>query len=158
MCARGFISFAFVDQNQCIIEYMNSKDDNVLSAQHEVKKDDNFFGTFEQAFEQLNQLIKAFQQGNLKLKEAIEKYEFCKQLIDYCNLKLAELEKPILEKIEHQQLDFEKNINTLEALQHQLNSQTSLSQLAQIQTQSAILFQQCQLILEDFQNKIEYVK
>lgn len=137
---------------------MNSKDDNVLSAQHEVKKDDNFFGTFEQAFEQLNQLIKAFQQGNLKLKEAIEKYEFCKQLIDYCNLKLAELEKPILEKIEHQQLDFEKNINTLEALQHQLNSQTSLSQLAQIQTQSAILFQQCQLILEDFQNKIEYVK
>lgn len=113
--------------------------------------------SFEQALEKLNSLVKDFQTGDLKLKDAVEKYELCKNLIKHCNQKLDAPEPKASAIKDAVNVDFEANINKLEAMRAVLLKDTaSLEEIQQIQRESAVLLKECEAVLGDFKCEVEY--
>jgi exodeoxyribonuclease VII small subunit len=58
-------------------------------------KDTNEYGTFEEAFDELQQLVQGIESGKLNLNESIEKFEKGVRLAAYCRKRLEDAEAKI---------------------------------------------------------------
>ena len=58
-------------------------------------RDDRLHGSFEEAFEELQQLVQSIESGKLTLDESIERFEKGVKLAAYCRKRLDEAEARI---------------------------------------------------------------
>lgn len=121
--------------------------------------------SYEQLMQQLKQIIEDFQKGNMQLSQAVEKYNACSKLIEECNKMLnnacvIETEKAQNQSLEMTNVNFEDNMKVLEEMTLKLNNSKdiTLDELTKISTQSREKIAQCEFVLGNFQNMIEYTK
>ena len=58
-------------------------------------KDKNEYGTFEEAFDELQELVQGIESGKLNLDESIDKFEKGVRLAAYCRKRLEDAEAKI---------------------------------------------------------------
>lgn len=120
----------------------------------------NINTTFEQAIKTLTSISQQFQQGNLPLGQAVEKYKQSQDLIDFCKLQLAQLENINQEYVTQTTThSFEDNMTQLLQMQNTLlKEDVSLLQLIDIKTKMNALIKGCEKELENFKTNIQIAK
>lgn len=151
--------------------HATSEADSILDSVNE--KDASHLGsqTFETMISQLKNIIEDFQKGNMKLSQAVEKYNSCLKLIEGCNQMLDQASSLLNDthnninenSVDENQLakvDFEDNMLQLESMLQKVNNQQdiTLEDLVYIGKESKIKIVECEKVLDNFQTLIEYAQ
>lgn len=127
---------------------------------------------YEESIAKLQEIIQAFQKGNMLLNEAVHKYLDSQKLLTSCKERLESFQKAIDTAADKENKDnillnnkdtqdsrtFEENLNELEeiCLHIERDNKIPLDKLEDMYKKGIILIEACKKELEDFQHVISY--